>query len=461
MALVACEGDKDAIVTTPDAPVLSVSEVIPTVATVSWTTSEPSYGYVEFGMDGEFDQATPMTEEATTEHSVVVYGLKAGGTYDLRAVSVDASEETTVSEAVSVTLDLPPAELPGLTISEHDEAATAPGGFVLATLIQPDQSWVVIIDRDGDIVWYWEVEAGLSVPGAHFDVSTHSVTFMQVDVLGLSDVAQIYRVSLDGTEVTTTRALMGHHEALRHEDGTMSWLSFDFRTVEYGGEMIEIVGDRILEIPEGSTDEDYAETVFSILDKTLPYAHCEHFYDEVFNTRALDFSHFNSLVYDKDRDVYMAMSRNLDTFLIIDRKTGEVLTHIGGDYADIATADSADMWSHAHMTQAWDGGFMVFDNGVHYDPMRSRVVEYALDVDEGTLELVWEWTDPDDLFNPIFGDAQKLGDTYMTSWTTLGRLQEVSAEGEVVWRAETDIGTAMGRAVWIADLYDIKDPFSF
>ncbi len=438
---------------------MSISEVIPTVVTVSWTTSSPSRGAVQVSGDGDFE--TPAATELSTDHSVVVYGLKAGGTYDLRAVSTSEDGEVITSEPETVEIELPPADMPSLTISDYDEEKAAEGGFVLTSLVQPDRSWVVILDRDGDFVWYWAVDDGLSAPGARFDARTNSVYFMQVDILGLEDVATVERISLDGTEHVSTRTFMGHHDAWLHEDGTLGWLSFDFRTAPVDGSTHDVVGDAIMEIPEGSDDSVTPEVVYAILDKTSPYARCEHFYDELFQTGAYDFSHFNSLVYDANNDHYRALSLYLDSFYTVERASGEVILEVGGDSADVETEDPEDMWSHAHLSHVWDGGFMVFDNGYHHDPKLSRVAEYALDEESGTLELVWEWGEPGNLFNPIFGDAQKLEDTYMTTWTVFGLMAEVDKEGTVVWRAETSTGTAVGRMIWTDDLYDLTDVWSF
>lgn len=457
----ACRHDKgEGGESSGEQPDVSVSETIPTVATVSWTTEKPTFGSVEFGLD-ELDQSTPAETEATREHSVVVFGMKAGETYTLRAVSTSEDGSRTVMDDVELSLALPPADLPKLTVTEYDEAAAAPGGYILTSLIQPESSWVVIVDRDGDYVWYWHVIDNLGAPTARFDAATHSVYFLRVDILGKEDRGEIVHMSLDGTSSTTTRALMGHHDAVLHEDGSFGWLAFDFRDAMVDGSVHAVVGDNILEAPEGSTEDQDGKLIYSILDKTTVYAHCEHFYDEVFQTGAYDFSHANSLTYDKDRGVYHMLNRNLDTLLSIDRATGEVLHRVGGDSPEIATEDPADMWSHGHLSHTWDGGFMIFDNGFHRDPKESKLVEYALDEERGTLEKVWEWSDPDELFNPVFGDAQKLENTYMSSWTEFGRLQEISADGEIVWRAESEIGTAIGRAIWTDDLYDLSDVWSF
>lgn len=432
---------------------LEQSELVPTVFTLRWSTATPTVGFVEVLQDGELVATTPDDTPSARSHEVAVLGLKAGGSYELRAVSLSADGERREEEPVAVDLEPPPEDLPSLTLSEVDEARMAPGGFLLTSVILPDGTWSVILDRDGDYVWYWDVEEGVSAPSARFGSDDKSIYFIQTDAMGLSDVAGLTRVALDGSAATFTRTVLGHHDALVLPDGTLSWLSFDFRTASVDGEDRTVVGDTILELPEGSEDTVLPFASFVLLDQEDPYAHCEHFYEELFSTGALDFSHANSLTWDAEREAYRMMARNLDALMIIDRASGEILHQVGGDHADIRTADPEDMWSHAHMSQAWDGGFMVFDNGDHRDPQRSRVSEYALDLDAGTLELVWSWEDPDGLFSAFFGDAQKLDQTWLATWSTSGRMEEVADDGEVVWRLETEVGAAFGRTTWVQSLY--------
>ena len=89
---------------------------------------------------------------------------------------------------------------------------------------------------------------------------------------------------------------------------------------------------------------------------------------------------------------------------------------------------------------------MVFDNGDHRDPQFSRVVELRLDEDARTVGVVWEHLEDDSSFLRLLGDAKRLsnGNT-LISWTDLGRLDEVSPDGELLWRAELPLGTVFGR----------------
>ena len=127
------------------------------------------------------------------------------------------------------------------------------------------------------------------------------------------------------------------------------------------GEERLIAGDRILQAPEGA-GEDEAVEAFSYFDAHEPEVTCEHFFAEAYNTGALDWVHANSLMTDASEDAWFVMSKNMDALHKVDRATGEVLWQMGGADSDF-TFEGQGGWSHAHMSQIWDGGMMVFDNG--------------------------------------------------------------------------------------------------
>ena len=111
------------------------------------------------------------------------------------------------------------------------------------------------------------------------------------------------------------------------------------------------------------------------------------------------------------------------------------------------------------MSQLWDGGMVVFDNGDHHDPQVSGVVEYAWDEASRTVEQVWRHTDPDGRFTSMMGDVRKLpSGNYLVSWSALGTIEEITPDHEVVWRANAGVGMVVGRVRWIEDLYSLPSP---
>ena len=111
------------------------------------------------------------------------------------------------------------------------------------------------------------------------------------------------------------------------------------------------------------------------------------------------------------------------------------------------------------MSQVLDGGFTLFNNGDHLEEKVSSAQEWAFD--ETTMEMtrVWEYKDPEGRFVPMVGDVRKLsGGNYLISWTSLGRLTEVTPDHRLVWEAETGgLGNMTVRVRWLPNLYDLWD----
>ena len=87
------------------------------------------------------------------------------------------------------------------------------------------------------------------------------------------------------------------------------------------------------------------------------------------------------------------------------------------------------------MRELDNGNILVFDNGNHrngYQPTYSRVVE----IDPDTDEIVWEYKAniPSDLYSAVCAGSERLpnGNTLICE-SELGRIFEVTYEGELVW----------------------------
>lgn len=462
--IAACQGDK-AETGASELPTYSHTAEIaemPTVVTVTWEAPRTGIGFVEYGLDGAFDQVTPDDGQNGKQHKRTLRGLKAGFTYDLRAVTVTPEGERQLSETTSITLDPPPIGVTQFTISSYDPDQTAPGGYVLTTLMQAEDAWVVIIDRDGDYVWYRRADDGLGVVTAHPIPDKDSIAWAQHDIKQQSDLGGILRMRFDGSDSVLTSAFQGHHDFAVLPNDRYAWISVDAKFVEIDGEEVLVAADSILETPEGSDASVAPREVFSLFTDYHPiFVPCSHFEETVAGVGGKDFSHGNSLVYDEALDQFRFMAKNLDNIMFVDREAGELLFEIGGAHSELSTANAEDMWSHGHYSQIWDDGFTVFDNAYHTEDNASRATEYRYNLEAGELELVWSYTSESGRFNALLGDVKRLGDTRLISWTESGMLTEVNEAGEVVWQAETELGTGLGRATWIADLYTLDVPGDF
>jgi hypothetical protein len=431
-------------------PEVSASEAVPTVLTLSWESTTAGVAHVAYGLD-DYAQATPASAEAGTRHSVVVYGLKAGETYLLRGVVTAPDGSTEETEPVEIELEPAPQDLPRFSLVVDGDDLLP--GYVLTSLLGPDHGWLVILDQDADPVWYHAADSGLSITSSRPSRDGRSILHSQYDIQQRTDLGGVVRVPLDGSPRTLTRTELAHHDFAELPDGQLAWISLDIREAEVEGETVEVAGDRILIGPEGGSEDDATE-LMSWFDLADPWVVCNHFEADTYGTGARDWVHANSLMYDEAQDRVFAMSKNQDSFLAIDRQTGLLDFQVGGRDATVAFVGGGG-WSHGHMSQRWDDGFMVFDNGYHNGGF-SRIEEWRLDEPAGTAEKVFEYVLDDGLFVELLGDVRKLpDDSYLASWTPLGMIHRLDAAGAVTWQVEAELGSATGRVSFIEDLYTL------
>jgi len=322
-----------------------------------------------------------------------------------------------------------------------------------------EDSWTVIVDRDGDYVFYAQGEERTIIPTSKVGLDGQSILFTSNDSSQTDDVSTITRIALDGSTESVTEIATGHHDFAELPGGGFGYLGMDFQVHDVEGEEWEIAGDTIIEIEEGETRSDASNEVFNAFDEyNEPWRPCSHFDNGAYGYEDMaDWTHANSIVLDEDAEAFYVMAKNLDAIWKIDRLTGEIIWEMGGQMSDFSWDSDTKPWSHAHMSQVWDGGLVMFDNGYHNDDKVSRIVEYQYNEDTMELEQVFDYYDADGAFSPLLGDVKKLPEgNYIASWMVSGRLTEITTEGEVVWQADMEVGNATSRVTWIEDLYDMQ-----
>jgi peroxiredoxin len=104
--------------TTP--PVVSGLNVtaMDTSVVIEWATDEPASGQIEYGRSEELGDVFELTEDANTEHRVILSGLKPQTTYHFLVRVVDTQENETVSDPARFTTLAPIS----VGINEDDKA---------------------------------------------------------------------------------------------------------------------------------------------------------------------------------------------------------------------------------------------------------------------------------------------------------------------------------------------------
>jgi len=207
----------------------------------------------------------------------------------------------------------------------------------------------------------------------------------------------------------------------------------------------EVWGDKIVEIDLDTKELIWEWHLHEHLDPV------EHHFEGMCTTAGAfhaDWSHANTLkvienyrlgsqVYDT---VFLFLSRNLDTFFMIDYPSGDILWSFG-QHGTFGRREPPlePMFIAAHEIEMLpNGNVLLYDNGDGRAYPISRALEIAVDPLAHTGSEVWSWTDPDDyLFSTWGGDADRLpnGNTLISA-VMKGRIVEVNPAGEKVWQLD-------------------------
>ncbi len=418
-------GSGDASITALDA---AVSDAIRTVITVSWSTDSAVQGYVEFGLDESLGRATPLEDAAGTEHSALLLGLPADTEVFYRVVADGADK---VSEIQSVSTGSLPNELPGLSVtgSGHSGFMATP---LLGAVVAP-----VIIDGEGNIVWYWQDDRGLDVYRVKLSLDGRSVLYNSADITGEpSPDSAIVRVALDGSSEEAIPVPLLAHDFVEFPDGTIGALAYEYREDATLG---EVKGNQIVEIaPDGSQSviwsawDCYDPNVIEGADPELGW------------------SFTNALDYDPEADAYYVGFRNFSSIVKVNRADGSCEWALGGEAGTIEIDGIPFLYQHQFEVR--EDSVIVFDNASQ--GLNSRAVEYAVDWEAGTAEEIWSWQPDPPVQVFVLGDVTRMGngDTLVT-WSTAGQINRATPGGESTWQLNTEIGYVFAFDSYSEDIY--------
>jgi len=400
---------------------------------VRWTTDVPASSRVEFGEGGEY-RFFVEEPELVVEHELFVFGLHPKSAYQLRAISRDAAGAEVASGAQQLLTAALPFDPAAFHVVTHDPERIQPGWTLLNAMVGQivAPTIAMMIDDQGKPVWYHELEGAPTfgdvevtlVDGEHVLIggcvppSTHPVL---VDLRG--------EVVWQGPQQAAQAYGQGamHHTFQRLPSGDFVTLTYDLQD----GVMIDVIEQ---------------------FDADLQPRWSWHAGDHLSEATEMHL-HGNMVSVDEDLDVAYFHAHQLGQLFQIDRGDGSVRWTFGegGDFTVLS--DPQHPWpQYAHAPEFLENGnLLLHDNGDGDSRGFTRAVEYAIDEQAMTAELVWEYPgEADDFwYNYAWGDADRLdnGNTLIVSgsmipWDSQSRLLEVTPEGEVVW--EVWMGTPDG-----------------
>lgn len=431
-------GDKPGDGTVPDT--LTVGgldlelERIQTVVRARWETEAPTRSDVVATFDG--GQITVSEAEPTTRHEVLLVGIPAMTRVDVRITA----DDTDGSAGGSVTTGPSPAWVPDLAFRSEDPQGTE-GGFRVVPVINASGGGILAIDDLGRVVWAWPPEdAGspMSPFRARLSRDRTAILFNE-GAQSIDTDGNVWRVGLDGGDATKTGILGAHTDFVEYVDGGYAALGWDIREVEGR----KILGDTIREVAPDGTQR----LVWSAWDDFTP--NMDETYGSFYpaDPTVEDWTHVNGLSYDADEDDFYVTITINNSVARVDRESGELVWWLsdyqGGDFENVDGRTRVEM---PHSVQRIDGGITVFSRGNPNNPSTcSSVVDIALDETTWEAREVWRHETEDCLLVTFLGSAERLpGGNTLVSWTTAGRLSEVTPAGALAWEVSTPLGAAFG-----------------
>lgn len=404
---------------------------IPPTLQATWTSTEATLATVEASFDGETLRFTE--EEAGTTHSVNLLGVPAQTAVDVRVVV----DDVVVAEGSATSGGLP-AWVPDFDFVA-DVPDSAQPGLTAVPIFVGLGGGVVFVDERGRTVWAYPPEddahelafrARMSLDGKHALFNGQAATD--------DGPGKIVKVALDGSTATSAQVTSGHTDFVEYTPDGYVALGWEIR--EVAGR--KILGDTLVErSPEGVervvwTTWDWFEPDMS---QTYPNLYAA-------DPDVEDWTHVNGLHYDPIEDaLYVTMTFN-NGVAKIDRASGEMVWVISATDGDFTLANP-DLLQLPHSVQLLENGnLLVFNRGQMGSPDGySRVDELVVDDDAHTVSSAWTYSDPDRLLVSFLGSAERLeNENTLISWTSAGKLTEVTQDGAVAWQISTSIGAGFG-----------------
>jgi arylsulfate sulfotransferase len=393
-----------------------------------------------------------------TSHDQLVLGFYPNAEH---AVEVTVSDETGVEWTYPghLTGQTPPLPVafPAIETTTRQLANMEPG-VTLFSLREglTDAGYAVIVDPDGDVVWYWHSPLApidlrrMSTGNLLLNVTGHR-TILELDMLG--NAVHEWRTEPDDSATLPSGVARLATPATHHEvyESATSFLTLSLEVQSVAGyptsetdltprtELVNVGGDVVVEFARDGTILDQW-SMLDMLDPTrVGYGSFGRLQTTALAEDCLDWSHGNAVIPDLRDDTFIVSLRHQDAVVKFNRN-GEIVWILGPHENWVAPfqpylltpvagvgGEPVDEWFwpyHQHAPMITPAGtILLFDNGWGRtsppDPAPpraeqfSRAVEYA--VDDANLEIrqVWEYGTHlvDRIRSGSVGDADLLTDS--------------------------------------------------
>ncbi len=391
-----------------------------------------------------------------TDHVLPLVGFRAGTRHWIRVRIESVTGQETLHpdvlrfDAAPVPPDFPVFEVTTLDPSRQDHGLTvfcAQAGTTAAA-----GSVVLMTDSQGQVVWYYDDPEYqpfhvIKARGGNL-LLNDGLLIKEVDLWG--DVHGMWYAnrrlpSFRPIDATPVNVDSFHHELIElpeQEDADFLAISTELRqlpdypidetNLENTVAMAPVVGDVLVEFRRDGKIVRKHSLLDSLDPYRVSYDSLGGFYNGFYGV-SLDWSHSNAVIIDPADGNYIVSVRHQDAIVKLERRRGKLLWILGDPrrwnspwsetllrpLQNLAEPFEWPFHQHAPKLIA-PGRVVVFDNGNHRaippePPMApedswSRVVEYTIDEEQGTVRQSWSYGDGS-WYSSAFGNVDVLPNT--------------------------------------------------
>ncbi len=403
-------------------------------AVVTARVSNATAVAIEYGADSlHYSAMTPLSSTVGDSVRMAVLGLEANRSYTLRAVALGSSGQKTFSAPFLFHTGELPDDLPRLKILTQQSPAA---GFVMmgfASQGNLPKFYALIVDNDGKIVWYRKF------PGAIVDFQKQENGAYTV-FSAIADAPQHFYV-LDNLGNLTQEIFAGNGWSAGPHELRLFAARYCLFSVEFRDMNLSAIGG----LPNASVRGTNLE-YYRLGTQPFRWSPLDHFQvtdaapDIPLTDPIVNPWHGNAIEIDTD-DNLIASFRNSDEITKINSRTGEMIWRWGGKQNQFTFVnDPLNGFSHQHgVRRLRNGNLILFDNGNLHSPPMSRAVEYKLNEQSKTAELVWVYRHEPPLYNLALGFVQRLAnDNTLICYGFIQRVIEVDKAGNKRWELLVD-----------------------
>jgi hypothetical protein len=421
---------------------ISVSPVIGTVGIVEWSVDKSITGAtIDFGRDANnFElQAPADVTDGGAKYRTLLLGMKPSTTYSVR-ITARGNNLKYVSDIYTVTTGPRPSALPDVTVTNYNATASL-GGFTVTCngagsgLGETGESWAFIFDKDGDMVWWYDLTDTVATECTRARTSYDGKYMWAGNFSNVEPTGALLRVTMDGIGEPDTYSFPGRN----HDFAVLPNGHILFQEQKNGG---------------GYTNNSEGADYIKELDPETKEAVILYDESEDFTALLEDVNgsaHTNFVAYVPAMNAIAFSMRHCSTIVMLSYPDSQIIGIFGG-------ADSwfSEMnWDYQHGFEIMENELLVFNNGADMFGGGAHVLRFSFDLNTRAATQTLDYEGG--VSSAAFGDVQQLpnGNIFIT-YSTSGVFQEITSDGTLLREMSTDF---VGYSEQRKTLYGPPPPF--